>query len=77
MKTGKTLHIKNWKRLFRCGLYWILNCQIYTPSSSHKNKCFLKKIEIIQGFFVAMTMSSFKQVEPNYSKKESYERGCG
>ena len=24
-----------------------------------------------------MTMSSIKQVEPNYSKKESYERGCG
>ena len=33
-------------------------------------KGFLKKKERAKGFFISMTMLSFKQVESNYSKKE-------
>ena len=39
-------------------------------------KGFLKKKERVKGFFIFMTMLSFKQVESNYGKKEPCERGC-
>ena len=38
-------------------------------------KDFLKEEERVKGFFVFMTMLSFKQVESNYGKKEPYQRG--
>ena len=34
---------------------------------------FLNKKERVKGFFIFMTMSSFKQLESNNSKKESCE----
>ena len=40
-------------------------------------KDFLKKKERVKGFFIFMTMLSFKQVESDYDKRESCERGCG
>ena len=40
-----------------------------------KKGCLNKK-ERVKGFFIFMTMSSFKQVESNYGKKEPCERGC-
>ena len=43
---------------------------------SHKNKYFLKKKERAKGFFIFITMPSFKQVESYYGKKESWEQGC-
>ena len=44
---------------------------------SHKNKDrFLKEKERVKGFFISMTMLSFKQVESNYGKKEYCKRGC-
>ena len=43
---------------------------------SRKNKDFLKKNERVKGFFIFMTMPSFKQVKSNYDKKEPCERGC-
>ena len=38
-------------------------------------KDFLKKKDRVKGFFLFMTMPSFKQVESNYSKNEPCERG--
>ena len=38
-------------------------------------KGFLKKKKV-KGFFISMTMLSFKQVESNYGKRGSCERGC-
>ena len=43
---------------------------------SHKSKeRFLKKIERVTGFFILMTMLSFKQNESKNGKKEPCERG--
>ena len=41
-------------------------------------KGFLKKRERVKGkgFFIFMTMLSFKHVESNYGKKERCEQGC-
>ena len=39
-------------------------------------KDFLKKKGRVKGFFIVMTMLSFKQVESNYGKKKPCERGC-
>ena len=39
-------------------------------------KGFSKKKESVKGFVIFMTVLLFKQVESNYSKKESCERGC-
>ena len=39
-------------------------------------KDFLKEEERVKGFFIFMTMLSFKEVQSNYDKKEPYERGC-
>ena len=39
-------------------------------------KDFLKEEERVKGFFIFMTMLSFKEVQSNYGKKEPYERGC-
>ena len=39
-------------------------------------KDFLKKKERVKGFFIFMTMLSFKQVESNYGKRESCKQGC-
>ena len=36
-------------------------------------KHFLKEEERVKGFFVFMTMLSFKLVESNYGKKEPYQ----
>ena len=44
---------------------------------SHKNEeRFLKEKERVKGFFIFMTMPSFKQLESNYDKKKPCERGC-
>ena len=40
-------------------------------------KGFLKKKKRVNGLFIFMTMTSFKQVESNYRRKDPYERGCG
>ena len=37
-------------------------------------KGFLKKKERLKGFFIIITMLSFKQVESNYGKKEHYKQ---
>ena len=34
------------------------------------------KKERVKGFFIFMTMPSFKQVESNYGKKKPWEQGC-
>ena len=39
-------------------------------------KGFLKKKEKAKGFFIFMTMLSFKQVESNYRKREPCEKVC-
>ena len=39
-------------------------------------KGFLNKKERVKGFFIFMTMLSFKQVESNYGKKKPCEGGC-
>ena len=39
-------------------------------------KDFLKKKEKVKGFFIFLTMSSFKQVQSNYGKKERCEQSC-
>ena len=49
---------------------------LYTIVIVTKKKGFSKKKERVKGFFIFMTMLSFKEVESNYVKKEPYERGC-
>ena len=39
-------------------------------------KGFLNKKERVKGFFIFMTMLLFKQIESNYSKKGSCQKGC-
>ena len=39
-------------------------------------KGFLNKKEWVKGFFIFITVPSFKQVESNYGKKEPWEWGC-
>ena len=39
-------------------------------------KGFLNRKEKVKGFFIFMTLPSFKQIESNYCKKEPCERGC-
>ena len=39
-------------------------------------KRLLKKKEKVKGFFIFMTILSFKQVEYNYSKKKPCKQGC-
>ena len=39
-------------------------------------KGFLKKKESVKGFFIFMSMLSFKENELNNDKKEHYEQGC-
>ena len=39
-------------------------------------KDFLKEEGRVKGFFIFMTMLSFKQLESNYGKKEPCEQGC-
>ena len=39
-------------------------------------KGLLKKKERVTGFFISMTMPSFKQVESNYGQKEPCKVGC-
>ena len=39
-------------------------------------KGFLNKKESVKGFFIFITVPSFKQVESNYCKKEPWEWGC-
>ena len=39
-------------------------------------KVFLKKKESVKGFFIFMTMLSFKEVGLNNDKKEPNEQGC-
>ena len=39
-------------------------------------KCFLKKKESVECFFIFIIMPSFKQVKFNRDKKEPCERGC-
>ena len=74
----KTINIKSWTRLFRMDVYIeVLIAKFIHYHHSHKNRGFLKKKERVKGFFIFMTMPSFRQVESKYCKKKPCERGCG
>ena len=55
------------------GVCWSLDCQICTLSKIKKR---LLKKEKVKGFFIFMTILSFKQVEYKYSKKKPCKQGC-
>ena len=76
MVVKKTLHIKSWTGRVRWSVYWSLDCQIctlYIIIDTKIKKGFLNKKERVKGFFIFMTIPSFKQVEANYGKKEPWE----
>ena len=59
---------------------WSLDCQTLSSlfvhyHHSHKDRFFNKR-KRVTGFFVFMTMLSFKQVESNYGKKDPCEQSC-
>ena len=74
MTVVKIFHIKSWKRLFRWG--YILKFRLpnlYTIIIVAKG--FLNRKERVKGFFIFMSMLSFKQVESNKDKEEPCKRG--
>ena len=49
---------------------------LYTIIILTKNRERFLKEEWVKGFFIFMTMLSFKQDESNYGKKEHCKQGC-